>query len=347
MDYFHVPYPSSPLDLLPPRSSTDTAGDAADPLNQLPQEVCDQIFSLLSTPALDAARFVSRTWYRRIMTNTWVLRHVLEPGSYSQLDNVCFEPHEDDSQRAGALRCLARELDVRSRLTSSGNCDEAWRVRYRRCDITFADPGHQPCAEESRGEGVSGARSSSWRTTFAGVSSSGSFVAFIYHRVSGRSGDSGNDYSILIYHIDSTGKPELAAPIDCSQGNGVPVSVELTEGGYAGSWVAGVTFSGQKVKHLFSSPRLGQSSIGRIISSGDNSLETAPTSLRDVQRYCDACCDYHKISISKDLNVGMVIEAQGTANIHPRDDWVCVEKCDCNGAWLLLENLPIVSDKLS
>jgi hypothetical protein len=342
VNYFHVPYPSSPLDLLPTGPSTDAARDAIDPLSRLPQEVCDQIFSLLSTPALDAARYVSRAWYRRIMTSTWVLRQVLETDPNTQLDDICFEPHQ--GKRAEALRCLARELDVQSRLTSSGDGDEAWRLRYRRCDITFFNPGHQPRAGGI--EGGSGAQGGSGGTTFAGVSSSGSFASFVYNGASTGIGDSGSGYLVLVYHIDSTGRPTLVNPIACSPGSGIPINVELSEGGHAGSWVAEVAFSGQKAKQLFRSPQFGGGPTALPDKgSASKNLAVAPASLRDVQRYCSTCCDYHKISVNNGPNVEVVTKTHGTVDIHSPDDWVHVETCDCNGDWLILENLPIVSDK--
>ncbi|KAI9772466.1 MAG: hypothetical protein M1840_000669 [Geoglossum simile] len=343
-DYFHVPYPPSPLDLLPPCPSTDATEAVIDPFNWLPQEVCDQIFSLLSAPALDAARYVSRAWYRRIMTNTWVLRQVLELDSYARLGDVCFEPYKDDDKRAKALRCLAKELDVRSRLTSAGDGDEAWRVRYRRCDITFSNPGHQPCAGGDE-EGSSGAQSGSGRITFAEISSSGSLVTFIYNGASTRTGDSENGYSVLFYYIDSNGKPKLVKPISCSPCNGIPVNVDLSEGGHAGPWFAEVAFSGQKAKQLLRSPQLGQSGVGPTTfpdkGSASKNLAIAPASLRDIQRYCSTCCDYHKTSVNNGLIVKRVTETRGKADIHPHDDWVHVETCNCNEDWLILENLPV------
>ncbi|KAH0545517.1 hypothetical protein FGG08_000347 [Glutinoglossum americanum] len=339
-DYFHVPYPSNPLDLLPSRSSMDTSKDAVDPFDQLPQEVSDQIFSLLSISALDAARYVSRTWYQRIMTNGWVLRQVLNLDSHPPSDEEDSPSDEDDNQHAQDLRYLARELDIQSRLAGTGNSVEAWRVRYRRCDIAFSIPGHRECSGEDKEGGVFGARRCSRRIMLAGVSSSGSFVAFICVEVSG---SRESRHSVLIYHIDTTGKPELVAPIACPQNNEIPIDVDLSEGEYAGTWLAGVTFSGQK-KHLFISPQLRRSRISRIIALEEVSTSgypVVPPSIRDVQRYCNTCCDYHPVSVSKDLNARTVLTLGSVEEDHTQDDWVCVEKCDCTGTWLLLENLPI------
>ncbi|KAH0551553.1 hypothetical protein GP486_007230 [Trichoglossum hirsutum] len=341
IDYFHVPYPPSPLDLLPGTSPTGAARNGAvDPFDRLPQEVCDQILSLLPVSALDAARYVSRTWYRRIMTNGWVLRQILEP------DEEHVQSH--DSQCAEALRCLARELDSRSRLTGSGSCDEAWRIRYRRCDVVFTIPGHREHVKKNGRGGALDAQSGARGITFARVSSSGSLMALVYAQALGGQDDHRSSHSVLIYHIDSAGKPELVAPIACPQDDGVPVDVDVSEDHCAGSWLAGVTFSGQKTKRLFSCLQPGQFRSVRTTALNERStdLPVVPTSLRDVQRFCSDCCDYHKVSFSKDFNAGAILTTLDTVDAaHAQDDWVYIGRCDCSGAWLMLENLPILVGK--
>jgi hypothetical protein len=55
------------------------------------------------------------------MTNSWVLRQVLDPESSSYLDKTAFQSHED--YNAELLRYLAVKLDGEGKFTSSGDCD--------------------------------------------------------------------------------------------------------------------------------------------------------------------------------------------------------------------------------
>jgi hypothetical protein len=97
--------------------------------------------------------------------------------------------------------------------------------------------------------------------------------------------------------------------------------------------------------------QLGQSRIGRIITLNERSTSEnppfipAPASMRDVQRYCSTCYEYHKVSVSRDFDVRTALALGSVENVHTQDDRVCVEKRDSSGAWLILENLPIVSGK--
>ncbi|KAL8629045.1 hypothetical protein Q9189_005248 [Teloschistes chrysophthalmus] len=118
---FHEPYPTIQHDEFQGNSKEATTSN--DRLSTLPTEIFDLVMMNLSPPALDAARYVCRSWRTKIMTSTIVLRTVL--GSQRR----------EKAQASGIewLRLLRRDFDRQSDLIQCWNHPDVWRTRYRQC----------------------------------------------------------------------------------------------------------------------------------------------------------------------------------------------------------------------
>jgi hypothetical protein len=121
-DYFHKPYPDSPL------SGFAMAQQVADaPIQRMPTEILLKMFSALPLNDLDMCRFVCKGWFAMIMTDRLMLRTAVR--NSLQLYRVT-EPMNNATLREWA-RCFERKAGA-----ASIKCD-LWNARYRRCDILF------------------------------------------------------------------------------------------------------------------------------------------------------------------------------------------------------------------
>lgn len=144
-DRFHVPYPASADQFLVSRSSTSVLPESMQSSNDrmmaLPVEVFDEIFMSLSAPTLDAARFVCKAWWYRIMNNLWVLCHVLKTDEEAVVDGIVGVKHfVNPNTRAECLRRLAQRLDFETNPTRIYAHPDAWRIRYIQYNFDFKLP---------------------------------------------------------------------------------------------------------------------------------------------------------------------------------------------------------------
>ncbi|KAL9097983.1 MAG: hypothetical protein Q9163_006260, partial [Psora crenata] len=141
LDVFHPPYPPSSDHLLSvgeqriPKDRSTIKGqkqledEVKAPghvtcFDRLPGELIDHIFSYLSVPTLDAARFVCKTWWTRILTNPVLLSAVLRKS-----------PSTD-------LRRLLADFDEATGMAMTDSHPDTWRTRFRAHTIRLmlADP---------------------------------------------------------------------------------------------------------------------------------------------------------------------------------------------------------------
>lgn len=94
----------------------------SDPICSSPTEVSDLILSYLSPAALDAARHTCKAWYHTIMSNRWVLSHVL------------------GMNRGSSHRDLLKALEIDSTLLSTFQHPDGWRTSFRIRDVQFLLP---------------------------------------------------------------------------------------------------------------------------------------------------------------------------------------------------------------
>ena len=124
LDVFHSRYPCSCDDLLTNRHGSaredQLLGSQADIFHHgtrhiscLPPEILDEILCYLSIPSLDAARYVSKTWFIRVMSSAYVLSTVL--GASNRID----------------CRTLSIAFDEAASLRATRDHADSWRTRFR------------------------------------------------------------------------------------------------------------------------------------------------------------------------------------------------------------------------
>ena len=100
-----------------------------DRLSILPSEIFALILTYLSPPALDAARHVCLAWRARIMTSSYILATVIHDAGV--------KVEKGQSSEKEWLLKLNRKLDFQADLVRWHNGPDAWRTRYRQCNLDF------------------------------------------------------------------------------------------------------------------------------------------------------------------------------------------------------------------
>ena len=99
IDVFHFPFPADPKRYVSMVAFKGMQDNTVDPILSLPAEVSYLIFSFLSVPALDAARYTSRSWWFKIT------------GSRSSLTSVLHGLHHSNAGPRELLKLLDLEAN--------------------------------------------------------------------------------------------------------------------------------------------------------------------------------------------------------------------------------------------
>jgi len=243
-DHFHLPYPASPTAYLKACGLRDSqsSSSAATPLDrilQLPPEISDQILSLLSPSALDAARFTCRAWWDKIMSSCWILSQVL-----GVRNNLAHSRGNSDADEI--LRQLATRLDYDSLLISAHQHDDSWSARYRKYGYDFTLP-KQPNAISTYDPLQRIRPISQHQVISTSFSSSSNMIAFLVREALDQDLIGHVNYSVAIYRIFLASRPVLIKSIACPKitGAGTPCQIRLLEVNAGHTWTANVLFSSQ------------------------------------------------------------------------------------------------------
>ncbi|KAI4204495.1 MAG: hypothetical protein LQ350_001045 [Teloschistes chrysophthalmus] len=215
---FHEPYPTIQHDEFQGNSKEATTSN--DRLSTLPTEIFDLVMMNLSPPALDAARYVCRSWRTKIMTSTIVLRTVL--GSQRR----------EKAQASGIewLRLLRRDFDRQSDLIQCWNHPDVWRTRYRQCDISFLIPPVFDFSDNARFT----ADHLPTHQLSAHFCMNGGPLGYLVTAARAPSGKL--FHSVIIYHFSILGRPCYVGSITYDGDLGAPRIANLSQASYYGDW---------------------------------------------------------------------------------------------------------------
>ena len=220
IDFIHPMYPKSPLDLLPilglnqiethPRSDYITA---------LPTEIFEEIMVHLSTAELDAARFVSRRWWERIMTSRMILRSSAHRFAKNSRFILELTPLLTESNiQSATLRDLAHNFDQTCHIRLD---QEMWRVPYRASDINFLP-------SEAQDQIILN----------TALLSTGEILAFLMETDT----QPHKEYSVLVYMVKASVKPFLIRSIGIPAEHGKPLSMYILDGTFPVDWTIELHF---------------------------------------------------------------------------------------------------------
>ncbi|KAL8689803.1 MAG: hypothetical protein Q9218_004608 [Villophora microphyllina] len=203
---FHEAHPTNEQNVFLGRDEIATGNDW---LSRLPSEIFDLILIKLSTPALDAARYVCRSWRAKIMNSAFIIDTVVgSPSPRGQLSDMEW------------LRLLLQELDSQSDLVKCWNHPDTWRTRYRQCNVSFHITNTMdalPPRPISAVFCVHGA--SLGHMVTAAVAPSGAV-----------------SHTMIIYQFSAVGQPQYVGSIICDEGVGAPRIVNLSESSHGYAW---------------------------------------------------------------------------------------------------------------
>ncbi|KAI9872077.1 MAG: hypothetical protein M1830_002095 [Pleopsidium flavum] len=197
-----------------------------DRILQLPIEISDQIFSLLSTPTLDAARFTCRAWWDKIMSSCWILSQVLE---------VWLTHSREEGLVDGRLRKLAKRL---------AEHEDRWSTRYRKYSYDFILP-NDPNAIPTYDPGQKTRSISQRHLISTDFSSSCNIITFLIREVLGHGLTAQVIYSVAAYRIFLASRPVLIMSRVCptAPDAGTPCQIRLLEVNAGRIWAVNVLFS--------------------------------------------------------------------------------------------------------
>ena len=231
MSAFHAPFPADLKAYASMVGWNETQDHTLDPILRLPTELSDLIFSFLSVPALDAARYTSRAWWFRITNSKWILTSVLQawdkgkPGTRKLLKSL--------DLKAGGL-CLVGRHHISHQsptfndfdgwehhLGNPGEYSGAGRTRFRLKTCRFSMP---PISQTNRTK----VDTLEFTYTLPNMATSIPFMVFeaVYHVK-----DSHVDRRIkmlVLYRFDSASRPEWVGFIYMKSPDG-PFTISVTE----------------------------------------------------------------------------------------------------------------------
>ncbi len=122
-DPFHIPFPDHVGEILSRHTYEREDGTYwSTAFSRLPAKVLHMVFSILSPPALDAARFTCRSWWLTIMSNSSILSTVLDEDNMSD------------------HRILAKRMECNASLVRAQQHPDVWRTRFRSQQVDFVLP---------------------------------------------------------------------------------------------------------------------------------------------------------------------------------------------------------------
>lgn len=218
-NYFHESYPTVERGVFP--GNKEEAPMSDDQLSTLPTEIFDLIMMDLTPPTLDAARYVCRSWYAKIMTSTIILETVLG------IPTQGLRGQSSDTER---LRLLQKHLDHQSDLIRCWNHPDAWRIRYRQCDVSFLIPPLLKCSDDAKIT----VKSLPARQISAHFCLNGTPLGYLVTAVRAPSGIL--SHFMIIYKVSTVGQPDCVGSLKYDGDVGVPRIANLSEASPYGTW---------------------------------------------------------------------------------------------------------------
>ncbi|KAI9889614.1 MAG: hypothetical protein M1814_005122 [Vezdaea aestivalis] len=146
----HPPYPESSMDLLPFRCVNKSSEAPESGLGRLPLEIVEDILDYLEVSDLDAARFVSPSWWGLIMMNSRALKNAITYESViwdQSPDTSDCETHStgpaDEELQHMAIRLLGRTFDGLLSGLCTSHVENNWKIRYQNIGIRLTSLGNQ------------------------------------------------------------------------------------------------------------------------------------------------------------------------------------------------------------